>query len=1288
MKLHKFQNKHLGEYHTYDVNDVYEAIYAAKYPSVVLKMKDNEDLSDNKQAVAKMQLFKVQEHKNNFMEMLLKNKVQIIEPNTTIVPGFSYIKYQNNKWKPIFLSSKQEGGLDIITCENFLAKCKEFLNTDKCLFTDNVAKDADALKCCEFDNKTCHVKIEQQFTIDKPESNLSINEIQAALLTIVNNIELNNTNLVKAFNEKSSKIDTSPKEEQTIDNDFTKLIQNIREKKQSATTPPNKTNYYAKQVKDKYFFIKKHFLQKNIQSKPEKTKTKLLNKLTTTLSNKLTTTSKIQLDVENFKKLVIATAIQVRKHGWKYIHDSMPSYQFLNLLYELKTTTKAANGDAGNDAAAEGAEGAKAAEGGADAATEAEEETHHTLEGFFPNFYADNDYELDELSDEDWNFPSDSDSDDESENWNYLTENHSYQLGDVSDEENIYNELLDELDEEKAGLKETNVAVNPTQTKNAKTNQILYKFLKYISFFVFIILLFRQISLFPKMNTLSNVSKRPDRKVSTDEAVLRIDNNPYYTNKQYVIPNLNYGSGSTSRKVMYDEQDINKIMYSVRVEQIDTKCSNIINIQKIADSLNNPQVDISPECKLIHASDKTLSFSQQLLAHRDNLIVHFVNMVHHMFIMTDSTFQPETENMKLFKDIIQYDQLKDVKATLFDKPGATMLNYEKLIKKDNIPSLLANFQAFTSTYNTVPKVRGFFRDYFELMDTNVHQSFIDRMNYFENVLVQHIKNYENGIEFKNHTCTMKSYANEITATFPISTTIQVGEMTDLKTENVKKAIEKIKIFLIPQVEAILRMYYDLYVAEKESKKTITVEDLNKMKIGYDYIHNKVKYNTYVIDFSPQFKTINTKLEELIINENKENSVENHLIYFNTNLLTPLQNVNDHWKAMIEKFKSNIALGKYVNNINFLLGNQVSQAELVTQEMFHRFQMFALDEAKSTYTNFLPNYFYTLNDVSSMIVKKINDHVYTSSDEMTVKYVIANQVSSLIYEMFSDPLDDVIHEITDIPVIKQAWNIGTAVLNIYSGEQYDNYLAISKSAMRSLATERNNIQNRINRGFSGTNDVIKTTYQTLVSTAKNILSRNQQSVPVNILKNVAQNFSNDYIRLQLEVEKIELALILLHLQNDILSKDTDKKPVYDTTINLNDDDNFLLIYHSEKHIYLQKIMLKNWLIMGLLKIERDGYTNNWELPTFNKISTPTSAGGGNITTDEEQLIDSFISNAKVHNKMVLGNINDFGDINDKLKKKLIKSFVKHNKSNSKTIKKIKNFERKYNMRNRGDDFLGI
>ena len=98
------------------------------------------------------------------------------------------------------------------------------------------------------------------------------------------------------------------------------------------------------------------------------------------------------------------------------------------------------------------------------------------------------------------------------------------------------------------------------------------------------------------------------------------------------------------------------------------------------------------------------------------------------------------------------------------------------------------------------------------------------------------------------------------------------------------------------------------------------------------------------------------------------------------------------------------------------------------------------------------------------------------------------------------------------------------------------------------------------------------------------------------------------------------------------------------------------------------------------------TANTAANTANTAATAnqTTPGGAGYV-EETQLVESFISNAQKHNKTVMGNINSIEDINESLKKKLIKSYLKH--TNKNIMKKIKQFERKYN-RNDKQDFLGF
>ena len=1288
MKFHKFHNKHLGDYHTFDVNDVYEAIYAAKYPSTVFKTRD--DLSESKLAVSKMQLLKAQEKKTNFMEMLLKNKVQVIEPNIPIVQGFSYIRYQNNRWKPVFLSSIKEGGE--VKCDHKLVEqCKALLGEDleKCMkeCTTDAAADtqqttADTQQTTtDTQQTTAEATEEEEADTQQTTTKAEAEAIQVQLHHLEKVIEYENDSSNESF------------------------IKQLVEKSTSNIYTKQATN---KQAKDKLYFVIKHFFPKKTTvaktaevaavvaateakaAEAEAAAAKAVEaeaaavaateakaaeaeaaavaiaeavaeteaaaeeaeaaaaatateaevaeaasavaeaavaeaaaveaavieaaaaeavaaEAATKAKNVRKEAHKLRKNVE-LKRLVIHTAIQVKKYGWKYIHDALPSSQFLNyVLYKKQNQQK------------------KEQKGGGESSS-------------------------------DNNSSEEDSSDDESVTWDKLIA--EIDSGEEflihEEEENLHKELLQNIDGELNG------------TSESKTN--IFKFFKYIASFVFVIFIFRQLSSLTLTPVIKDFDDVRNINLSQQGSIINYDNNPYYTNRPLVISNLNYETQSSlkGRKILYDSQKTNEIMYSFKVEQLDDKCSDMLKLEQLVQSIKKTHEPFPPKCTLMTDAN-TLPFSQQLLLHRDNLIVHFIDMMNHINMWAEK-YIPSNENETFFKDIHNLKIYAQVKEILFDSNGANITNYKDLIKNNLGDNLVNDFQSFTTTYNTIPKVRGFFRNYFKYIEKDVDQPFIDRMNYFENVLVQHIKNYENGIEFKNHICKMGSY-NEITTILPILSATQVAALQQDNIKSAENAIAKIKELLIPQVEAILRMYYDLYISQDNTNFNIETKDLKKMKIGYN---DENKINRYIIDFSPQFKPINNELDSLLMEINEKKTIlKNDLLVIFSNILKRLEDVNEHWKQMVEKFKSNIVLGKYVNNINILLGNRVSQAELITQEMFHRFQMFALNEANSVPNNFIPNYFYTLNDVSSMIVKKINDNIFTDSDKTTVRYVVANQISSLIYEIYPDSFDNLVNIVTDMPGIKQTYSFGKALFHIYSGEQYENYIKIGESAMLSLNAERQNIEDRINRGFVGTNDIFKTTLKTVQS----IITNNEGGA--SILKNVAQNFSNDFIRLKIELVKIELALILLHLQNDILKlKDTDNSVLPSKT---DYSDKFLNKYHPEKKEYINRIVQKNLILMALLKIERDGYANSLVLPTIK---------GGNITSGETQLVDSFISNAKVHNKMVLGNINDFGDINDKLKKRLIKSFIKNNKNHSKTIKKIKSFERRYNMRKRGDDFLGM
>ena len=108
MKLRSYQNKYLGEYFTYDVNNIYEAIVALNLSKKGIEKEINVD-----KYTAKIQQMKVQESKYGLDKLLKMKKIQLITNISELKEDYSYIRYENNKYSPIILRKniiQQKGG--------------------------------------------------------------------------------------------------------------------------------------------------------------------------------------------------------------------------------------------------------------------------------------------------------------------------------------------------------------------------------------------------------------------------------------------------------------------------------------------------------------------------------------------------------------------------------------------------------------------------------------------------------------------------------------------------------------------------------------------------------------------------------------------------------------------------------------------------------------------------------------------------------------------------------------------------------------------------------------------------------------------------------------------------------------------------------------------------------------------------------------------------------------------------------------------------------------------------
>jgi chemotaxis protein CheY-P-specific phosphatase CheC len=107
--------------------------------------------------------------------------------------------------------------------------------------------------------------------------------------------------------------------------------------------------------------------------------------------------------------------------------------------------------------------------------------------------------------------------------------------------------------------------------------------------------------------------------------------------------------------------------------------------------------------------------------------------------------------------------------------------------------------------------------------------------------------------------------------------------------------------------------------------------------------------------------------------------------------------------------------------------------------------------------------------------------------------------------------------------------------------------------------------------------------------KDTMSKGTDNTVPSAIASMAWNLSNDYIKLQLEIEKLELGQIIFHLQNDIIEKTEIQitPSIFKNDIILTDDIEFFKKYH-DKRIYVNKIVQRILRIMSLILMDKEGY----------------------------------------------------------------------------------------------------
>ena len=1239
MKLRKYSNKQIGAYHTHTVNNIYEAMYASKYHNKLMKDKHGLDSTQTKMYVQK---FKAQEKKHGTIQMLFKNKIQVIEPNTKPLPNFNYIRRQNDKWSPIIpiKENNMTGGRDS-TCV-----FKENIIVDES--TDNQVTNPKE-DCSNFDvlckaqcqDKQCPVVCNQPIGTTKETK-----------------IKLKKLNFGKYSKETEKKIYYLEKK---------KLVEKI-------------------QVLLKYFrYISKDGINKKFYTKSLKSNSLLkiiaqqgsLFNLVKFVNDSLPSYAFIELFANNdvFENVNENTTKDGAQQGGA-TRRSQRNQQVEQVIEDAFVAEFEQNTNVSNDYS-EGVGNSGSEQNTSSVSSEHidEDEVQQPMVqqitrnpfGFFKEFFDDNNEQIEQNSY--------TDSEDESVTWEGLEEEH-LELEEDYDFDPKY-----VFPEDQAGI----------------TDKIK-KILKYCFFGLFFVLLFNKIfDIY--MGNSDPVEQRSLSSVfdfePKDHMLSNKLYNPYYNNVKY---NISFYKDTTTkkqtRKLIVPEHQYNNVVFSLNVMNTTVDTNNVAKLENLI-QLQGTSGNLPPECS-IQGIPETVT--EQLLIHRDNMLVYFMDLMRFdNQNKSDKKILPLTES----KDLDGYEIL-------------SITNYTKYFQEQNksIPKVVKNFSNFLKKFEkeenktSSMKVKEFFEN---LINLDAYKKeieyFKDKMRRFKTGLLEYYKNLENGLEYNKHSCTINPKINLDSIEIPITplTVAKVDNVITANQQTLKISIDQVKQTVVPYVEKLFELYTELVNKKpcaigKKTKDLQTKLDksLNDIKIPEDF-----------------FKDGKTDQEKLAMLEN---------------IFTELTKINENFGSVIDEFKANTKVGQSIEIFNYMMGVSLSQANITTQSMFDNLIHYnePVKSAASSIAYYLwedsaPEYIYTVNDVGSMIVKEIYNHALTTGDEITIKYIIQSHLAKLVYSIFTDQIHTLLDNVIENNAITTIIKNGVALFNYVDTENKNQYFSITKRTMKTLETKMINIHNKLNTGIE-INDGAVVTYRSMMDIFNSYM--NGKSTVTNVLNIIGKNIAKDFVRLKLEIEKLEMAIIILDFQNKILGYVSSQNQINPQLLS---DPKFIGQLNKENSHYLKKIAEKNLVIMSLLEMQRyttDSYSTPPVENTKNTVvgappvnstqpatvpvngtqsattytpqhsnvgqqpgeparfiigtiqcqkpienTTNSSQGGSGHNKDDLFLMNSFIENAKKHNKTVMGNVNKLSDIDEKLKRKLIKSFIKHNQVSKKKILKF-------------------
>ena len=1277
MVFKEYTNENFGTYHTHTVDDVYEAMYIAKYPQ---RIKDSTNLKEDRRALNAINKYKVDVANSSLQDALIKHKVQVVNPRnkTNFMPGFAYVKHTQKAWAPVVLPERMHGGSlpermhggsanktttkgGTLTAATSAASAASAASAESAASAKFKKLGVPARQNTQ--EKTGKTSMTTSSSLSNQTTTVGIQSNQSQQTGELSSTANAAANAAEALNTNTPNINTT----------LIKIESRKRKLKRKMEQSPE-----MRKAIEKINYIMKHVISKQT----------LQNLLYTAMNN------------QNFKYYTNSKELYTNVNdGFALLNAKLPAYDLIDTVRELKrvyTYNKKyvqedpylaggyGYGDGEVEEVEELEEVEEEEEDGEDIVEyiltedEATKTVYNSwLDKYIFSWFGTEDstkrFEVDPTSE---NFPFEmskfllhedlEESDDEGDDNFEITPEEALEY---------FNESLAFAAEEDKRVEEIYSKKPKSLTSKAKTKILnLTKLYRMSIIFTFIIgALFTYFIAMPGyafaqtvMFDRTQAGKMFELPSQGDRTVVDLSKPFKNTDISLELDGFKLEWWDMAQSTKQSED----VTISVKLPSTNIELGKSFT-EKLNQYLTPTPTDSSTQCMLIKNPNKALSINQQLFASKEMVLGYFIEYLN-FALPNDAlkSFMPEMfgEDSTLVK-LFGKQKEKSVKSYV---DAATNNMIEEIVNK---------FNEFTKTMfesdNADVRINGFFKS---INEQKPSSAFRHRMDKFKQILLDHYMHHRNALQFEDHNCQISAdgKTNNIKLILDHYTAGLLYDMR-LNYETIAKRRVQVYVNTIPVFEKLFDIYggylnLEIQTSPPNLEETRVDEYNDRTKNLKENFITAVKEWREQTEDTPDLQKIGawltvglgdekTKLGQFF-NEIKSISVEHKTII---ERFEKRQKYRDLYNQFTTDLKKPIHLNKEVETIDKeAYETKVSAlAKQTTSELFDSINSVA-ENANNVFGPILGRQFLGTLD---MIVDSMNANIILPEDVTTINVVAANKGFMAIYKAFVTWTGSSLETAIDTELSKRVpfYETIKSIVTNAQDQQIQNYLRISKNAVRTLHTRLHNLRERTsnydiitfskvisNMDYGLLWDILKTSGTSLKEPHQNNLILDLFSGHTGDIINYLKNFSEPYLDMIMEIHQIETALILLHMQNNLL-ENTDS-PKYELYEKESDIGQFLKVYYPKDNFnkYINMLTKKLFVFTGM-SLTKDLLGTGIE-------STIIKMGGGSYDDHkhlEEELIESFIDNAEKHNKTVMSRVHSVRDINMQLKKKLLKSFIKHN-----------------------------